>query len=376
MLFGCIFYCCLQNTSESDNDEVDGNNICGFRKKKGVKGPAKYVAPLENAKMELSCTSEIPDPRPLQGITGCSEPPSEQSLQNPASFPSAQKDRGGCDSSHTGSNIKEDTSGEAQEIQEDADTGTGIIGKMHKEIDTPAKTEQLGGIQPARSTGKAGSAEEAFRGEGSEKVESKQEEPCVMEEKDVRFHVMKMGSLNSTVTTQGSSTAQSFAGAPDISKRSLKELKNLLSEGPLPARGPGYSGKASVSFSQKNSKPWEKTADKRGRPFETFSPHFGEENRKQHIFHEEGMGQQSKPLLIFSSAGSDQQQPAGSDGGHLLGPPAASTHAESTAAEIQFDSSARYAGKIFKHHLLSCQRKCSCCFVDFVKLQTLVRASA
>ncbi|OPJ73427.1 lengsin isoform X2 [Patagioenas fasciata] len=333
-----------QNTSESDNDEVDGNNICGFRKKKGVKGPVKYVSPLENERMELSCTSEIPDPCPLQGITSCSEPPSDQPLQNPTSFPPVQKDRGGCDSSHTGSNIKEDTSGETQEIQENADTGKRIIGRIHKEIDTPAKTEQLMGIQPARSAEKAGSAEAVCRGEGSEKVESKQEERCVMEEKDVRFHGMKMSSLSSTVTTQGSSTAQSFTGAPDISKQSLKELKNLLSEGPLPAHGPNYSGKASVGFSQKNSKPWEKTADKRGRPFETFSLHFGEENRKHHIFHEEGMGQQSKPFLIFSSAGSDQQQPAGSDVGQLfLGLPAASTHAESTDAEIQFDSSAHYA---------------------------------
>nr|XP_021149262.1 lengsin isoform X1 [Columba livia] len=332
------------NTSESDNDEVDGNNICGFRKKKGVKGPVKYVPPLENERMELSCTSEIPDPCPLQGITGCSEPPSDQPLQNPTSFPPAQKDRGGCDSFHTGSNIKEDTSGETQESQENADTRKRIIGKMNKEIDTPAKMEQLMGIQPAKNAEKAGSVEAVCQGEGSEEVKSKQEEWCVMEEKDVRFHGMKMSSLSSTVTTQGSSTAQSFTGAPDISKRSLKELKNLLSEGPLPARGPNYSGKASIGFSQKNSKLWEKTADKRGRPFETFSPHFGEENRKHHIFHEEGMGQQSKPFLIFSSAGSDQQQPAGSDVGQLLlGLPAASTHAESTDAEIQFDSSAHYA---------------------------------
>ncbi|XP_075001367.1 lengsin isoform X3 [Calonectris borealis] len=329
-----------QNTSESD-DEVDGNNICGFRKKKGVKGPTKHAPPLENEKMELSHTSKIPDPCPLRATTCCSEPPSDQPLQNPASFPPVQKDRAGRDSSHTGSDVREDMSGETPEIQENADTGKRVIGKMHEETDTPAKTELPMGVQPVRSAGKAGCAEAARRGDGSEKAESKQEERGEMAENVVKFHMTKAGSLGSTVTTQGSGTVESFTGAPDISKRSLQELKNLLSEGPLPDYGPNYSGKAGGTFSQKNLKPREKTADKQGRPFETFSPHFGEENRKYHSFHKEGVGQQSKPLLVLSSAGSDQQQPAGSDMDQLvLRLPAASTHAESTAPEIQFDSSA------------------------------------
>ncbi|NXS74460.1 LGSN protein, partial [Pandion haliaetus] len=327
-----------QNTSESDNDEVDGNNICGFRKKKGGKGPTKYVPPLENEKMELSRTSKPRDPGPLRGTAGCAEPPSDPSLQNPTSFPSVQKDRGGRDSSRTGSDVKEDVSGETRQIQENADTWKKITGKMHKEIDAPAKPEQPAGMQPARAAGRAGCAE------GGEKAESQQEERGGVAKKDVKFHVTKTGSLGSTVTTQGSGTAESFAGAPDISKRRLQELKNLLSEGPLAAHGPNSGGKAGSSFPQKHSKPWEKAADKQGRPFETFSPHFGEENRKYHCFHREGAGQQSQPLLVLSSAGSDQQQPGGSDVDQLiLGLPAASTHAESTAPEVQFDSSAGHA---------------------------------
>lgn len=343
MLFGCIFYCWLQNTSENDNDEVDGNNICGFRKKKGVKGPSKYVPSLENEKMELFRTSKIPDPCPLQGTTSSSEPPPDQSLQNPTSFPSVERDRGSRDSSHTGSDVKEDMSGETQENQENADTGKRTIGKMHKEIDAPAKTERPMGVQPARSSGKAGCAGAARRGEGSEKAE---QERGGKEEKAVKIHMTKTGSLGSSVATQGSGTAEPFTGAPDISKRSLQELKNLLSEGLLPDYGPNYRGKAGGAFSQKNSKPQEKAADKQGRPFETFSPHFGEENRKYRSFHKEGVGQQRKPLLVLSSAGSDQQQPAGGDMDQLiLRVPAASTHAENTSPEIQFDSSTGHAGK-------------------------------
>lgn len=344
-VIGCIFYCWLQNTSESDNDEVDGNNICGFRKKKGVKSPSKNV-PLENEKMELHHTSKIPDPCPLGGTTGCSEAPSDQPLQNLTSFSPVQKDTGGYDSSPKGSNKKENISGETREIQGNDEPEIRIIGKMNEEIDTAAKMEQPMGMQPVRSTGTAGYAESACRGEGSEKAKSKQNERSGMKEKDVKFHVKKMGSLVSTVTTNGSGTGQLFTGATDISKRSLQELKNLLSEGPLPAHGPNYSGKTCGTFSQKNPKPREKTADKQGLPFETFSPPFGEEKQKYHSFHKEGVGQQSKPLLVLSSAGSDQQQPVGSDVDQLiLGLPAASTHAESTAPEIQFDSSAGHTGK-------------------------------
>ncbi|NXF36615.1 LGSN protein, partial [Nyctibius bracteatus] len=333
-----------QNTSENDNDEVDGNNICGFRKKKGVKGPAKNVPPLQNEKMELTHTSKIPDPCPLQATTGFIEPPSDQPLQNLTSFPPVQKDREGRDSSHTDSDVKKDMSGETQEIQENADTGKRVTGKTQKEIDPSAKTELPMGMQPERNTGKAGCTEAACRRDSSQKAESKQEEQSEMEEKDVEFHVTKTGSLGSAVTTQGSGTVQSFTGAPVTSKQSLQELKNLLSEGSLSDCGPNYSGKAGGTFSQKNSKPREKTADKQGRPFETFRPHFGEENRKYHSFHKGGVGQQSKPLLVLSSAGSDQQQPAGSNMNQLvLSLPAASTHAESTAPEIQFDSSAGHA---------------------------------
>ncbi|PKU30344.1 lengsin [Limosa lapponica baueri] len=332
-----------KNTSENDYDEVDGNNICGFRKKKGVKGPTKYVPPLENENMELFRTSKVSDASPLQGTTSCSEPPPDQSLQNPTSFLPVQRDRGGRHSSRTGGGAKEDMSGETQENQDHDDSGKRTTGKMHKEIDTPAKTEHPMSVQPTRSSGKAGCGGAACGGEGSEKAEQQQ---GGMEEKAVKFQVTKTGSLGSAATTDGGTTAESFTGAPDISRRSLQELKNLLSEGPLPDYGPNYRGKAGGAFSQKSLKPRDKTADKQGRSFETFRPHFGEENRKYHSFHKEGVGQRSKPLLVLSSAGSDQHQPAGSDMDQLiLRLPASSTHAEGTAPEIQFDSSAGQAGK-------------------------------
>ncbi|NXT01369.1 LGSN protein, partial [Jacana jacana] len=328
-----------QNTSENDNDEVDGNNICGFRKKKGVKGPTKYVRPLENEKMDLFCTSKIPDPSPLQGITCSSEPPTDQSLQNPTSFPPIQRDGVGRDISQTGSDVKEDMSGETQENQKNS--GKRTIGKMHKEIDTPAKAEHPTSVQPVRSSGKSGSAGAVCREEDSEKAE---QQWGGMEEKVIKFHMTKTGSLGSAVTTEGNGTAETFAGVSDISKQSLQELKSLLSEGPLPDYGPNYKGKAGVTFTQKNSKPQDKTAEKQGRSFETFSLHFGEENQKYHSFHKEGVGQQSKPLLVLSSAGSDQQQPVGSDMDQLiLRLPTSSTHAEDTTPEIQFDSSAGHA---------------------------------
>lgn len=345
MLFGCIFYCWLQNTSESDNDEVDGNNICGFRKKKGIKGPTKYVRPLENEKMELSCTSKIPDPCPLKGTTGCSELPSEQCLQNPTTFSPVQKDRGGHNNSNSGSDGKEDRFGETRETQEYPDIGKRIVGNMHEETDTAGQMKLPTGVQPVRGAEKGGCTE-AVRREDGEQAGGKPEERGGMEEKVVKFHVTKVGSLGSAASMPGSRTAESFTGAPGISKRSLQELKNLLSEGHLPSHGPNFCGKAGGTFASKNLKPREKAADKQGRPFETFGPHFGEEKQKYLSFHKEGVGQQSKTVLVLSSAGSDQQQPVGSDLDQLiLGLPAAPTPAESTAPEVQFDSFTGYDGK-------------------------------
>ncbi|NWV17307.1 LGSN protein, partial [Origma solitaria] len=332
-----------QNTSESDNDEVDGNNICGFRKKKGIKGPTKYVPPLENEKMELSRTSKIPDPCSLKGTTGCSEP-SDQSLQNPTTFPPVQKDRGGHDNSNSGSVGKEDMCGEARETQENADTGKRKEGKMNEEIDTAAQTKLPTGVQPARGAEKGGYKEAVQRDKDSEQAGGKPEERGGMEAKVVKFHVTKMGSLGSAASTPGSCSARPYTGAPGISKRSLQELKNLLTDGHLPSHAPNFCGKAGGTFALKNLKPWEKAADKQGRPFETLSPHFGEEKQKYLSFHKEGVGQQSKTVQVLGSAGSDQQQPLGSDVDHLiLGLPAAPTPAQSTAPEVQFDSSTGHA---------------------------------
>ncbi|XP_068864719.1 lengsin isoform X2 [Aphelocoma coerulescens] len=333
-----------KNTSESDNDEVDGNNICGFRKKKGTKGPTKYIPPLENEKMELSHTSKVPDPCPLKGTTGCSELPSDQSLQNPTTFPPVQKDRGGHDNSNSGNDGKEDRFGETRETQENAEIGKRIVGKMNEEIDTAAHMKLSTGVQPARGAEKGGCTEAVQRAKDSEQRGGKPEGQAGMEEKVVKFHVTKMGSLGSAASMPGSHTAESLTGAPGISKRSLQELKNLLSEGHLPSHGPIFYGKAGGTFAQKNLKPREKAADKQGGPFGNFTPHFGEEKQKYLSFHKEGVGQQSKTVLVLSSAGSDQQQPVGSDVDQLiLGLPAAPTPAESTAPEVQFDSSTGHA---------------------------------
>ncbi|NXC51251.1 LGSN protein, partial [Penelope pileata] len=326
-----------QKTSGRDNDEVDGNSICSFRKKKGIKCTTKHAPLLENEKMEQSHTSEIPDPHHLQETIGSSELPLHQSLQNLINFPPVQIHRGGSDSSYFSSNVKEYMSGETHDIPENADTGKKVVENMQKGIDTPGKTKLSVDIQPASNTEKAGCTETACE-EDSEKTKHKKEVWCGTDEEDSKFHKAKMGSLESPATMQGSNTADSFAAG--ISKQSLQELKKLLSEGPPPAHGPNYSDRSGGTFSQQNLKSVEKIADKQGRPFETCSIHFGKENQKYYSFHKEGVGQESKSFLLLSSAGSDQLQPAGSEVEQpILRQPATSTSAESSAPEISFDSS-------------------------------------
>nr|XP_009685337.1 PREDICTED: lengsin isoform X1 [Struthio camelus australis]XP_009685338.1 PREDICTED: lengsin isoform X1 [Struthio camelus australis]XP_009685339.1 PREDICTED: lengsin isoform X1 [Struthio camelus australis]XP_009685340.1 PREDICTED: lengsin isoform X1 [Struthio camelus australis] len=331
-----------QNISGSGNDEADGNNICGFRKKKGVKGTAKHVPPLANEKMELSNSSKILNLYHLQGTTSHSEPPSsDQTLQNLASFPPVQKDRGCSDSCHIGSDMEEDMSRGTAEIQKNADTGKGMNEKIHKEIDTPAKMDLPVEVLPASDKEKAECFNIPNRERNTDRTETEnKEDECGGTEEAAKFCMTQASSPDSSVATQGSGTGEPFVGAPGISKQTLEELENLLSEGPLLNHGPKYNGKAGGTFFQKILKPREKV-DKQGRSFETFSPHFGEENQKHPVFHYQGAGQQSKPLLFLSSAGSDQQQPEGSDVDQPnLRLPATSENAESSTSESQFDSAA------------------------------------
>ncbi|XP_062427075.1 lengsin isoform X2 [Rhea pennata] len=328
------------NISGNGSDEADGNNICGFRKKKGVKDTRKHVPPLENEKMQLSSSSEIPDLYHLQGTTGCTEPPPDQSLQNPTSFPPVQKDRGCNDSSHIGSNAEEDMSQET-EIQKNTDTEKEMIENMHKEIDAPAKTDLPLGVQPASSKEEAGCFDTASAARNTERTgtEDKEDERWGTEAA-AKFCLVQVGSLDSTVATQGSGTGEPFMAASGISKQTFQELENLLSESPQLNHGPKYNGKAGGTFFQKILKSREK-ADKQGRPFETFRPHFGEENQKHHGFHNEEAGQWSKPLSVLSTAGSNQQQPEGSNVDQpILRLPLTSKNAESSTPESQFDSSA------------------------------------
>uniref|UniRef100_A0A8B9P525 Lengsin n=1 Tax=Apteryx owenii TaxID=8824 RepID=A0A8B9P525_APTOW len=306
----------------------NGNNMCGFRKKKGVKGAAKHVPPLENEKIQLSNSSKIPDQYHLQGTTGFSEPPSDQSLQNLASFPTVQKDRGRSNSSRIGSDAEGDMSQETAEIQKNADTGKGRIEKMHKEIDTPAKMDLPMGVQPASD--KAGCFNRVSRERNTERTGSEnKEDECWGTEEAAKFCMTQAGSFDGTVAMQGSGTAEPFMVASGISKQTLQELENLLSEGPLLNHGSKYNGKP------------REEADKQGRSSETFSPHFEEENQKHHSFHNQEAGQRSKPLLVLSSTRSDQQQPEGSDVDQpILRLPSTSKNAESSTPESQFNSSA------------------------------------
>lgn len=344
ILFGCIFYCWLQNTAGIVNDEVDGNNICSFRKKKGIKSTTKHAPLLENEKVEPSLTSKIPDPHPLQGTIVSSGPPLHHSLQNLTNFPLVENHRGDRGSSHFGSNVKEDMSGETHDIPENADSGKIAIEKMQEGTETSGKTKLSVGAQSTSNTEKAECTETVCEEEDSEKTEHKQEVWGRMDEENSKFHMTKMGSLESTATTRGSDAAVSFT--PGISKQSLQELKKLLSEGPLPAHGTIYKSGSNGTVSQQNLKPMEKRAEKSGRPFETLSLHFGKENQKYHSFLKEEAGQQSKPLLVLSSADSDQPQPAGGEVDQpFLKEPETSMSAESSAPEILFDSSAGNSGK-------------------------------
>ncbi|NWX90753.1 LGSN protein, partial [Nothoprocta pentlandii] len=321
-----------QNISGSGSDEADGNNICGFRKKKGVKGAAKYVSPVETEKIQLPNSSEPPDLYDLQGMTGLSEPLSDQSLQTLDSFPPVQKER-----RHTGSDMEEGTPQERAESQTSADTGKRMTEKLHKEIDTPDKTDVPIQVQPASNEEEARCLDTVSKGRNTERTENEEGECWGTEA--AKFCVTQSAPLESTDAVQGSAPGEPCMVATGISKQTLQELENLLNEGSLLNHRPKHNSRAGVAFFPKILKPKEK-ADKQGRSFETLSAHFGEGNPKHPSFHNQEFGQQSKPFSVLSSAGSDQQQPEGSDVDQpILRLPSTSKNAENSTSESQFDSS-------------------------------------
>ncbi|KGL77242.1 Lengsin, partial [Tinamus guttatus] len=323
-----------QNISGSGSDEADGNNICGFRKKKGVKGAAKYVSPVESEKIQLSNSSKIPDLYHPQGTTGFSEPQSDQSPQTLDSFPPVQKER-----RHTGSDMEEGMPQETAEIQKSADPGKGMTEKLHKEIDTPDKRDVPMRVQPASDREEARCFDTASKGRNTERTENKEGECWGTEEED-KFCATQSGAPESTAAMQRSASGEPCMMATGLCKQTLHELENLLSEGSLLNQRPKHNGRAGGTFFPKILKPKE-TADKQGRSFETLSAHFGEGNPKHKSFHNQESGQQSQPFLVLSSAGSDQEQPEGSDVDQpILRLPSTTKNAESSTSESQFDSSA------------------------------------
>uniref|UniRef100_A0A8C8S077 Lengsin n=1 Tax=Pelusios castaneus TaxID=367368 RepID=A0A8C8S077_9SAUR len=284
------------NTVGNDNDEADGNSLCGLRKTRGVKVTAKYILPLECEKAEISNPTNTPDCSSLQSATGHTEQPASPLLQKPCNFPKMQDQKGGKNESFpTEVNVKEN-----------------ILGKTEDEIQTLSKRNQPLGTEPESKEEKSKGLDTGSREDKSGVTETASyENKCRRtedEEKNDKLYATEKENKGSYLATQEEGTEESFTLGSGVSKQTLQELKNLLRNSPLLGKRAKYTGKPTRTSSQNLPKPSEKTVNKQGRSFESFLLHFEGENRKLPSIGNHVIGLPTKSLLGHTSAGSDQQQ--------------------------------------------------------------------
>ncbi|EMP35702.1 Lengsin, partial [Chelonia mydas] len=309
-----------QNTVGNDYDEADGGSICGLKRTRGVKVTAKYILPLECEKMEISHPTNTPDHSYLQRATGHVELSASPSLQKPSNFPNTQDEKGGGNGSFPIEVTVKDNILRKTEVHKDDEGGRRVV---EREVETPegiqtsSKGNQPLGTEPESKEEKSGGSDITSTEDKSGVTETASNEDKCGGTEDEEEDATEKEIKGNNLATQEKSTEASFMLGSRVSKQTLQELKNLLRSSPLLGNRAKYTGKQSRTSSHiRLQKPNEKAVDKQGRSFESLSLNFGGENRKLHCIDNYVAGLPNKPLLVHSSAGSDQQQSEGSNMEH------------------------------------------------------------
>ncbi|CAM4533444.1 unnamed protein product [Caretta caretta] len=309
-----------QNTVGNDYDEDDGGSICGLKRTRGVKVTAKYILPLECEKMEISRPTNTPDHSYLQRATGHVELPASPSLQKPSNFPNTQDEKGGRNGSFPIEVTVKDNILRKTEVHKDDEGGRRVVERVVETpegIQTSSKGNQPLGMEPESKEEKSGGSDIASTEDKSGVTETASNEDKCGGTEDEEEDATEKENKGNNLAIQEKSTEASFMLGSRVSKQTLQELKNLLRSSPLLGNRAKYTGKQSRTSSHiRLQKPNEKAVDKQGRSFESLSLNFGGENRKLHCIDNYVAGLPNKPLLVHSSAGSDQQQSEGSNMEH------------------------------------------------------------
>lgn len=282
----------MQSIAGNENEEVDGNSVCGLRRKSAARVTAgEQIPPSEQETMATSSSPNTSDPLPHQITLGHVDPHTGELLQNSPDFPTLQEG-GNC-------SLKEGAEEPCESIPENLE-GIDMVSKEERAMrtDLVGKEKELVCLNTVKS------------GEDARPSANNENNP-VMAEYGYGSHTPEQKNSAENASTQEKEGKDSITLCAGISKDTLQELKNLLRESPLLSTKARTTGQLSEPSSRTFLL---KPNEKPNRFIETFHPHLrgGDQKNPSGLKH----GQAGRPPLIHSSAGLDKQPSKSEDAEH------------------------------------------------------------
>ncbi|XP_060091356.1 lengsin [Heteronotia binoei] len=278
-----------QRTAENENEEVDGNCLCGLRNKRGVKVTVKQIPSAECDKMDAS------NPANASDLLARESKPGYHCLQKTPGFPSGQKAN-----DSPPKDKKESSTQGGEEIHKDGELCENIP-KNHGVMETSSKGNQILRTDINTKEEKLVWLDISRSGDNLGINEQKKHNTA---DGDSIFHTTQKNKHDDLAALENDSKDYTAPGS-GISKETLQELKNLLRESPLLCTRARNSGKPSGMFSNTLLL---NASDKQSRHVETFHPHLRGGDQKMPAVHKHVAGQLGKPQVVQSSAVLNKQQ--------------------------------------------------------------------
>ncbi|KAJ6665852.1 hypothetical protein lerEdw1_001324, partial [Lerista edwardsae] len=305
------------NAAGNGNEEVDGNGMCGLRRKRGVRVIGKQIPPAGSETMDTSHVPNISEPLPHQSMLGHAERCTGVLLQKPPGFPTRQE--GGNDSLKEGPEEPCESSPEHLE-------GMDMVCKEETAWrgDLADKEKEHVWLNTAKG------------GEDTRPSANNEDKP-IMAEYGYRSHTSEQENSADHAATQEKERKDTFSLGSGISKDTLQELKNLLRESPLWSTRARPSGLPSESSSSSPHSLGMKSDEKPGRCTETFHPLLRGGDQKVPTVCKHGGGQAGKPQLVHSSAGLDKQPSKSEDVEHPVVRQRTASQTATSATGVQIE---------------------------------------
>ncbi|XP_054846231.1 lengsin [Eublepharis macularius] len=285
-----------QRTAENENEEVDGNCLCGLRNKRGVKVTAKQIPLAEFDKMDTS------NPADVSALLDQERKLGYHCLQKPPGFTPQQKSSDSPPKENEASTQGGEEMHKYEELCEHSPENYGRMETSSKEnltLKTGSNNREEKPVWP-----------DTKRSEENSGASANDQEKLGAAEGDCKFHSTQKKNKGGNLPVQEKDSKDDHVPGSGLSKETLQELKNLLSESSLLSTRARNSGKPSSMFSHTLLL---NASDKQNRHIETFQPHLRGDDQKVPALHKQVAGQLGKPQLVHSSAGLDKQQSKSDD---------------------------------------------------------------